>query len=87
MQIGTTGHAVNKTLNEALQEWAGANMKTVKYIKKGFCCDTEMYSAIAADVPIPSDPSTLFNEDLFSKLNVADKVLSLYRIMFLAKLV
>ncbi|CAN0379738.1 unnamed protein product, partial [Phaeothamnion confervicola] len=33
--IGTPGHNVQAHINEALQAWAGANMKTVRYIQKG----------------------------------------------------
>ncbi len=61
-------------LNDALQDWAGENLKTVHYVNKGSCCDTEMYSAIAADVPVPWDPSTSTNVSFLNELKTADKV-------------
>jgi nicotinamidase/pyrazinamidase len=72
--IGTTGHAVYPHLNAALQEWAGTNLKSIHYIHKGMCLGTEMYSAIAADVPLPSDPSTYLNHKLLDELNTADQL-------------
>ncbi len=78
LKIGTPGHAVVPVLNEALQRWAGDNLKTINYVHKGMCCSTEMYSAIAADVPIPSDPSTYLNHKLLEQLNEADKVFHLF---------
>jgi nicotinamidase-related amidase len=41
--IGTEGHAVIPVVNDALQEWAGVNMRTIDYITKGSNCFTEMY--------------------------------------------
>lgn len=73
-QIGTPGHAVVPVLNTALQNWAGTNLKQINFVHKGMNCDTEMYSAIAADVPIPSDPSTYVNHKLMDQLNTADQV-------------
>jgi hypothetical protein len=36
--------------------------------------DTEMYSALAAEVEIPSDKRTLMNEQLLDQLKTYDKV-------------
>ena len=72
--IGTPGHAVVPTLNEALQEWVKVNMKTVEYIHKGTNCLTEMYSAMAAEVPVADDLSTAMNMDLVARLNTADRL-------------
>lgn len=49
-------------------------MKNIEYILKGKSCLTEMYSAIEAEVPIPSDPSTHIDWDLIDHLKTADKV-------------
>lgn len=70
--IGTPGHAVVPVLNTALQEWVKAKMKTVTYIHKGTNCRTEMYSAIAAEVPMNDDPSTQSNQGLLRDLSKAD---------------
>ena len=73
--IGTPGHSVVPVLNDALQEWVKANMKSVNYIHKGTNCLTEMYSALAAEVPIEEDPSTEINASLLSQLHTADRLL------------
>ena len=73
--LGTNGHAVVPILNEALQEWVCQKMKTVAYVHKGMNCLTEMYSAIAAEVPVSDDPSTALNQALIESLHKADKLL------------
>ena len=72
--LGTPGHAVEPIVNKAIQEWASTNLKTISYVNKGMNCLTEMYSAIAAEVPLANDPSTDLNYSLLNKLNRADKV-------------
>ena len=73
--IGTPGHAVVSVLNDALQEWVKHNMKPITYIHKGTNCHTEMYSAIAAEVPIKEDPTTDTNQHLIAQLHTADRLL------------
>ncbi|MBM75026.1 MAG: hypothetical protein CMK59_06480 [Proteobacteria bacterium] len=73
--IGTAGHAVVPVLNDALQEWVKIKMKPVEYIHKGMNCLTEMYSALAAEVPLQDDPTTSMNLELLKKLNTADNIL------------
>jgi nicotinamidase-related amidase/cytoskeletal protein CcmA (bactofilin family) len=70
--IGSPGHAVVPCLNAALQEWAQGRLDTVSYIMKGTNCLTEMYSALSAEVPIASDPSTKLDLALLEKLRSAD---------------
>ena len=72
--VGTQGHAVVPVLNEALQEWVYRKMKPVEYIHKGLNCLTEMYSAIAAEVPLSEDPSTHSNHQLLRQLHRADEL-------------
>ncbi|CAN0054531.1 unnamed protein product, partial [Ectocarpus fasciculatus] len=72
--IGTPGHAVVPRLNAALQNWAGTNLKEINYVHKGMNCATEMYSAIAADVRVPSDPATYVNHKLLDHLKTADQL-------------
>ncbi|MEC7986003.1 MAG: hypothetical protein VX278_12635, partial [Myxococcota bacterium] len=50
------------------------NMKTVRYVHKGTNCLTEMYSAIAAEVPMADDPSTHTNLELLMELQTADRL-------------
>ncbi len=73
--VGTEGHAVIPQVNEALQDWAGRNMYTVEYILKASSCATEMYSAISAEVPQASDPSTSLDTGIVERLMSADRVL------------
>ncbi len=73
--IGTPGHAVVPVLNDALQEWAKHNMKIIHYVHKGTNCLTEMYSAIAAEIPVDDDPGTSTNQSLLDALHTADKLL------------
>ena len=49
-------------------------MKTVHYVLKGTNCLTEMYSAIAADVPIPGDSSTQKNPLMMREFTSAKRV-------------
>ena len=72
--IGTEGHAVVSVLNSALQEWARQRMTTVEYVHKGMNCLTEMYSAIAAEVPLSEDQATNLNRQLLERLHDADNL-------------
>jgi hypothetical protein len=51
-------------------------MKDVHYVLKGENCLTEMYSAIAADVEIETDPKTKVDPALIEELTSAKKVQS-----------
>lgn len=73
--VGSSGHSVVDDLNDALQEWARKNQKSVQYIEKGQNCKTELYSILEAEVEDPEDPSTAFDSDLFSQLKIADRIL------------
>lgn len=73
--IGTTGHSVVPVLNEALQAWVEQKNKSIHYVHKGQNCLTEMYSAIAADVPMPDDPATCKNPALMAELTSAGKLI------------
>lgn len=61
-------------LDQELQNWAGATHENVDYLLKGKSTLTEMYSAIEAEVPIPSDPSTHIDWDLLERLKCAKEV-------------
>ena len=50
--IGSTGHAIKDNLFSAIQQWSGERQRDFVCINKGMNCFTEMYSAIAAEVPI-----------------------------------
>ncbi len=69
--IGSRGHAVLPALFDALQSWERRGV-VVDYVQKGSNIYTEHYSAIQADVPDPSDPSTQVNTALVESLKQAD---------------
>jgi len=69
--IGSSGHAVYPPINAALHSWldthAGSS-RSIRWVNKGENCLTEMYSALAAEVTVESDPRTHLNEALRSDL-------------------
>jgi nicotinamidase/pyrazinamidase len=73
--IGSHGHAVRPAILAAVDEWAEARMREVTFVWKGQNCLTEMYSALRAEVPVPSDERTLLNEGLLRSLKKERRVL------------
>jgi len=73
--IGSPGHAVQPTLFAALRRWEEREFGMVNFVTKGSNPFTEHYSAVAAEVPDPEDPSTLLNADLIDALRGSDVVL------------
>lgn len=72
--IGTWGHNVHATLNEALQKWSDREYAMVDYVTKGSNPWTEHYGALMAEVPDPNDPSTGLNTAFLQMLAEADIV-------------
>jgi nicotinamidase/pyrazinamidase len=65
--LGSTGHAVTGIIQSAINEWSdkhASKSKEVKFVLKGQNCLTEMYSALAAEVPVEDDISTHMNNEL-----------------------
>lgn len=73
--IGTPGHAVIESIHRSLMEWVAIKFRTINYLMKGMNCLTEMYSAIAAEVPILSDPETQYNTEFLKELQTADRLI------------
>ena len=74
--LGTKGSAVAKTINDALQDWAGSHPATpVEYIIKGTNTGTEMHSVFEAEVQDPEDHTTCFNVSLLEKLSAHDQLI------------
>jgi nicotinamidase-related amidase len=73
--IGTQGHGVIPVLADALLNWEKHQIAMVDYVTKGSNFKTEHYSAVQADVPDPSDPSTMLNLRLIKTLEDADVIL------------
>ena len=73
--IGSPGHAVHPGLFGALRRWEERAFGTVNFVLKGANPFTEHYSAIAAEVPDPADPSTMLNSGLIDTLRDSGVVL------------
>jgi nicotinamidase-related amidase len=73
--IGTPGHNVQGDLMGALSEWE-AQFAVINYVTKGSNIWTEHFSAVKAEVPDPSDPSTQVNTDLIKVLEESDLVVT-----------
>lgn len=73
--IGSWGHNVHYAVADALNNWARERMEVVNYVTKGSNAKTEHYSAVQAEVPDPSDPSTTLNGALIQTLADADIIL------------
>jgi nicotinamidase-related amidase len=65
---------VYEPINRALAQWTD-QFAVVDYVTKGSNILTEHYSAIVADVPDPSDPTTQMNVSFLNTLNEADIIL------------
>ncbi|GBC60996.1 nicotinamidase/pyrazinamidase [Desulfonema ishimotonii] len=73
--IGSKGHNVVPVLADALMKWEENQVGMADYVTKGSNYKTEHYSAVQADVPDPSDPSTMLNNRLITTLEEADTIL------------
>jgi nicotinamidase/pyrazinamidase len=72
--IGTEGHAMVPAVRQALDDWSVETGASVEFVMKGENLLTEMYSALAADVPVSAETS--FNRKLHdSLLKRSDKLL------------
>lgn len=72
--IGSEGHTVMPNLFDAVAEWEDRYALT-DYVTKGSNPWTEHFSAVRAEVPDPTDPSTQLNSRLVQTLEDADVVL------------
>lgn len=70
--IGSEGHKVQPIVFDALLKWETENFAMVDYVTKGSNIYTEHYSAVKADVPDASDPSTQINTALIKTLMETD---------------
>ena len=73
--IGQWGHNVHASVADALNKWARTKLDVVDYVTKGSNAMTEHYSAVQAEVPDTSDPTTMLNSRLIKTLAEADIVL------------
>jgi nicotinamidase/pyrazinamidase len=72
--VGSPGHNVRPAILAAVGEWAEARMREVTFVWKGQNCMTEMYSALRAEVPVPSDERTHLNAALLRTLRASSRL-------------
>lgn len=72
--IGDEGHNVWPALSQAIHHWE-ERFRMADFVTKGSNPFTEHFSAVQAEVPDPSDPSTQLNTRLIATLEQADIVL------------
>lgn len=70
--IGSKGHSVHEGLFKVLCQWEQDNHAVVDFVSKGSNVYTEHYSAVQADVPDATDPSTQINTPLIQTLQDGD---------------
>ncbi len=73
--IGSPGYCVCEELYPSLVEWEKTNIEIVNYVTKGSNWMTEHYSAVQADVPDPTDPTTMLNTELINALQKSDFII------------
>lgn len=71
--IGSEGHLIYPLLREVIHDWA-SRPAHIEYIFKGQNPLTEHFSAIEAEVPVPTDPNTQVNRDLIDRLSQSDEI-------------
>jgi len=72
--IGSWGYGVVPELFDVLKDWEDEQIAIVDYVTKGSNFNTEHYSAVQADVPDPSDPTTQINTSFIHTLEEADVI-------------
>lgn len=74
-RIGTWGNNLQADFDGEIRNWAIKRFATINYVTKGSNPLTEHYGALMAEVPDPSDPSTMLNTQVIQMLQSADVVL------------
>ncbi len=74
--IGSPGFAIEKRIYAALVEWEIEYGRHVIKVTKGSNPNTEHYSAVMADVPDPTDPTTSLNKNFIDDLEKYDEILT-----------
>ena len=72
--IGSWGAGVVPAVHAAMMKWEKNRFNRVNWVAKGSNFMSEHYSALMADVPDDSDPTTKINTNLLDALTVADEI-------------
>lgn len=73
--IGDEGHGLESRFAESVHGWEQSRYAMSDIVTKGSNPWTEHFSAVQAEVPDPSDPSTQVNTNLIRTLEEADMIL------------
>jgi len=73
-EIGSWGHGVHASVLAACGRWQCVRQRAVVNVFKGMNPWTEHYSALQAEVPDPTDPTTLLNTSLVARLQPAQRL-------------
>ena len=73
--IGSPGHNIFPALLDSIHEWEETRYAMMDVVTKGSNPWTEHFSAVQAEVPDPSDPSTQVNTGFIQTLEKADIIL------------
>lgn len=71
--IGTEGHNIVPNVRKSMADWTRATGNIIEWVHKGQNVLTEMYSALAAEVPV-TDANSL-NQSLLHSLVASDRVI------------
>jgi len=72
--IGSKGASLYEPLHAAINEWEATRKIPVKFVTKGDNPYTEHFGAFRANIEMPEDPKTQFNQDLVKTLMEYDDV-------------
>jgi nicotinamidase-related amidase len=73
--VGTIGYSIVDPILQSIQNWEKARRTRFAAITKGHNPYTEHYGAFFAEVPDPSDPTTVLNNRLIDRFKEADVIL------------
>jgi nicotinamidase-related amidase len=73
--IGSVGAAFYEPLHKSVNAWEIFKRQTVNYVTKGDNAYTEHFGALRANIEIPQDPRTQFNQKLIDVLMKHDDIL------------
>lgn len=73
--IGSRGANLLPIISHAVSEFDTNTFGNVDYLFKSLNSFTEHYSAVKAEIPVPSDRNTLHDKQFIMKITKADKVL------------
>lgn len=73
--LGTEGHCVHPPLMLALNDWATRRGRSISWYFKGQNNNTEMYSALKAEVELEDDSTTSIDRDLVETFKKHQKII------------